>query len=411
MANERKGLIIICDGMGGRPVPSLNGRTTLEAANTPNMDRFAEGGICGLMHPIAPGIRAGSDTAHLAILGFEPHKFYTGRGPFEAAGIGMDVKPGDVAFRCNFATVDEDMVVVDRRAGRIKEGTEELAAALDGLEIDGVKCIVHPSVEHRGALILRGEGLSSAITDADPHDVGLKVHTVQALDEGAQKTARVVNSFIRQSHEILSKLPLNERRRQNGQLPANIMLPRGAGVAPHLGSFKERYNLEAAMIVEVALIKGIGRYLQMDVIDVPGATGGQDTNEVALAEATIEALESHDFVLTNIKAPDLGGHDGNAEAKIAAIEKADHMVGLLLDGLDHESTVIVLTADHSTPISRMDHAGDSVAIAFRGPDVRVDNVKQFGERVVAGGGLGAIRGMDVMNIMTDQMNVQEKFGA
>lgn len=411
MAHERKGLVIICDGMGGRPVPALNALTTLEAANTPNMDQFAEGGMCGIMHPIAPGIRPGSDTAHLAILGFDPHEYYTGRGPFEAAGIGMNVRAGDIAFRCNFATVDENMVVVDRRAGRIKEGTEELAAALDGLEFEGVKCVVHPSVEHRGALVLRGDGLSSDITDCDPHEPGLPVHQVEALTGDAEKTARIVNAFVAESHKILSALPLNEKRKQAGELPANIMLPRGAGVAPHLGKFDERYNVESAMIVEAPLIKGIGRYLQMNVIDVPGATGGQDTDEVALANATIQALATHDFVLTNIKSPDLGGHDGDPDAKIAAIEKADHMVGLLLEGLDWDVTVAALTADHSTPVGRMDHSGDSVPIAFRGPGVRVDGVKQFGERAVTCGALGPIRGMDIMNILTDQMDIQEKFGA
>jgi 2,3-bisphosphoglycerate-independent phosphoglycerate mutase len=411
LAHERKGLIIVCDGMGGRPVPALNGLTTLEAARTPNMDRFAEGGMCGIMHPIAPGVRAGSDTAHLSILGFDPYKYYTGRGPFEAAGIGMDVRAGDVAFRCNFSTVDENMIVVDRRAGRIKEGTEELAAALDGLEFEGVKCIVAPSVEHRGALVLRGEGLSADITDADPHDPGVKVHTVEALKPEAEKTARVVNAFVRKSYEILSALPLNAKRKQAGELPANIMLPRGAGVAPHLGKFDDKYGLRSAMIVEVALIKGLGRYLQMDVIDVPGATGGQDTDEAALARATIDALATHDFVLTNIKCPDLGGHDARPDAKIAAIEKADDMVGILLDGLDWNITIAALTADHCTPIDRMDHTGDSVPIAFRGPGVRVDDVKQFGERAVAAGCLGPIRAMDIMNIITNQMNIQEKFGA
>ena len=397
--------------MAGRPVPSLNGLTTLEAAKTPNMDRFAERAMCGIMHPIAPGVRAGSDTAHLSILGFDPYEYYTGRGPFEAAGIGMDVRAGDVAFRCNFATVDENMVVVDRRAGRIKEGTDELSAALDGLEFEGVKCLVHPSVEHRGALVLRGEGLSADISDADPHDPGLPVHTIEALTEGAQKTANVVNAFVRKSHNILSALPLNEKRKQAGELPANIMLPRGAGVAPHLGKFDERHNVKSAIIVEVALIKGIGRYLQMNVIDVPGATGGQDTDEVALANATVEALSAHDFVLTNIKCPDLGGHDGNVEAKVEAIEKADNMVGILLDEINWDVTIAALTADHCTPIDRMDHTGGSVPIAFCGPGVRVDDVRQFGERAVAGGCLGPIRGIDIMNILTDEMNVQEKFGA
>lgn len=228
-----KAILIVCDGMADRPVPQLGARTPLEAANNVNMNTLALQGECGLMDPIAPGVRAGSDTSHLAILGYDPYSVYTGRGPFEAAGIGMDVKGGDIAFRCNFSTVDENMVVVDRRAGRIETGTDQLAAAVNGMQIEDVTCFFKESVAHRGALVLRGPGLGAGVTDADPHEVGAKVHKVQAIDPNDQasaKTARIVNEFVRRSYEILKDHPINKQRAAEGKAPANIILPREPGL-------------------------------------------------------------------------------------------------------------------------------------------------------------------------------------
>ncbi len=185
-----KGLLLICDGMGDRPVPELENKTPLEYARTPTLDRLAREGECGLMDPIAPGIRAGSDTAHLAILGYDPYKVYQGRGPFEALGIGMEVRGGDVALRCNFSTVDENWRVIDRRAGRITEGTRELAEAVNGVEIEGVQCFFKESVAHRGALAMRGENLSPHITDVDPHAEGETVAECQPIDPSDTAAAR-----------------------------------------------------------------------------------------------------------------------------------------------------------------------------------------------------------------------------
>ena len=409
----RKALILIGDGMGDRPVPELGGRTPLEAARRPNLDRVAREGECGLMDPIAPGVRAGSDTSHLAILGYDPFECYTGRGPFEALGIGMEVKPGDIAFRCNFATVDENLVVLDRRAGRIREGTDQLARALNEEigEIEGVRCIVKESVEHRAALILRGEGLGDRVSDVDPHETGVRIHDAEGEDEPSRRTARILNEFVRRSYEVLRKHPVNAERERKGLLPANILLPRGAGRAPHLEPFERRFGLKAAMVAEVGLIKGIGRYLGMTVPDVPGATGSHDTDVEAIARATLEMLEGHDFVLVNLKAPDVGGHDQDPETKIKDIELMDKLVGLILDGLDASQVYVVLTADHSTPISVGDHSGDPAPIAIMGPDVRRDDVSEFTERACSKGGLCRIRGRDILPILTNLMGVQEKFGA
>ncbi len=408
-----KAVLVICDGMADRPVPELGNRTPLEAADNPNMNTLALQGQCGIMDPIAPGIRAGSDTSHLAILGFDPFKYYTGRGPFEAAGIGMDVKHGDIAFRCNFSTVDSDMVITDRRAGRIETGTDQLAAAVNGMKIEDITCFFKESVAHRGALVLRGPGLGAAVTDADPHEVGEKIHEAHATDPSdaaSAKAARIVNVFVRKSYELLRDHPVNKAREAEGKAPANIILPRGAGLAPQLGSFEEKYHLRPAAVVETGLIAGIACYLGMDIIEVPGANGGLDSDIMAMGDAIVKALDDHNFILCNIKGGDIAGHDGDPEAKKQFIERTDKVVGMLMEKLDHQ-TYIILTADHATPVAIMDHSGDPVPIVIRGPGVLVDSVQALDERSVIGGGLVRVRGIDIMNILTNLMNVQEKFGA
>ena len=408
-----KAILLICDGMADRPVPKLGARTPLEAADNVNMNTLALQGECGLMDPIAVGIRAGSDTSHLAILGYDPYEVYTGRGPFEAAGIGMDVRKGDIAFRCNFSTVDDKMIINDRRAGRIEQGTDQLAAAVNGMQIEDVTCYFKESVAHRGALVLRGPGLGAAVTDADPHEEGAKVHDAHAIDPNDQasaKAARIVNEFVRKSYEALKNHPVNKTREAEGKAPANIILPRGAGVAPHIESFQEKYGLKGAAVVETGLIAGIAVYLGMDVMEAPGATGGLDSDVMSIGRTMLKALEDHDFVLCNIKGCDIAGHDGDAEAKVKFIERVDEVVGMLMEKVD-EQTYIILTADHATPISTKDHSGDAVPITFLGPDVRVDSIKAYDERSVVGGGIVRIRGCEVMNILTQLMNTQEKFGA
>ena len=412
MANP-KAILLIADGLGDRPIKSLGDRTPLEAATKPNLDRLAAEGECGLMDPIAPGVRAGSDTSHLAILGYDPFRYYTGRGPFEAAGIGMDVRKGDVAFRCNFSTVDDKMIVTDRRAGRIESGTDQLATAVNGMDLDGIEAIFKESVAHRGALILRAPGLSAEITDTDPHHEGAKVLTCEPCepnDAAAAKTAKAVNEFVRRSYEILKDHPVNKERIAQGLNPANIILPRGAGIGPSIESFQCEHGLKAACVAETGLINGVARYVGMDITEVPGATGGPDSNVLNMGKAIIDELASHDFVLCNVKGADVGGHDGAPQVKIDMIAKLDEMVGYLISHLP-ENTYVVLTADHSTPCALKDHSGDPVPIVFWGDGVRTDRCERYDERSVTAGGLGRIRGIDVMKIITQLMNVQEKFGA
>jgi 2,3-bisphosphoglycerate-independent phosphoglycerate mutase len=413
MRAQFKALLLIGDGMGDRPIAELGHRTPLEAAHTPCMDRLAWEGECGLMDPIAPGIRAGSDTAHLALLGYDPYQVYTGRGPFEALGIGMEVRGGDVALRCNFSTVDENWRVIDRRAGRITQGTAELARAVNGVEIEGVQCFFKESVAHRGALLLRGEGLSARITDVDPHTEGEFVRECRPLDpqdEAAQRTARVVNAFVRLSYERLKEHPINRERVAQGLLPANIILPRGAGVAPYLEPFPQRHGVRAAAVVETGLIRGIARFVGMETRDAPGTTGGLDSDLMSMGRTLLQALQEYDFILCNVKAPDLCGHDGNPHQKVEVIERMDAMLRLVLESAE-PNLYICLTADHSTPCSVRDHSGDPVPLVLWGPDLRGDEVQAFHERACMRGGLGRLRGSDLVPILTQLMGVQEKFGA
>jgi 2,3-bisphosphoglycerate-independent phosphoglycerate mutase len=407
-----KGIIMIIDGMGDRPLKELGYKTPLEAAITPNMDKMAENGICGIMDPIKPGIRPGSDTSHISILGYDPYEVYTGRGPFEAAGVGVDVLPGDIAFRCNFSTADEDGIITDRRAGRIREGTEELARSINGINIDqDVEVIFKESTGHRAVLVLRGNGLSDQVSDADPKHEGKAPKMVVAIDgsQEANKTANILNKIVKESYEVLKNHPLNLKRIDAGKPPANIIIPRGAGAVPNVQPFGEKYGLKPVCIAETGLIKGIAKIAGMELVDIKGATGGIDTNLENIKNGIIEtASKDYDFMLINVDGADEAGHDGQMDEKIKFIEKVDVVIGELMR---IEDIYFILTADHSTPISTMDHTGDPVPIVICGPEVRVDDVKNFNERSVTKGGLCRIRGNNIMDILMDLMNLSTKFGA
>src|SRR6266705_1616655 len=228
--DARKILLVIFDGLGDRPLTELGHKTPLEATPKPNLDWFATNGVNGLVDPIAPGVAAGSDTSHLALFGYDPREVYTGRGPFEAAGVGIDLEPGDIAFRGNFATVDEKMRITDRRAGRIHEGTMKLADALDGMKLGRIKVMFRAGTEHRAALVLRARGLSPKVTDTDPHAVGEEIRQAEALEPDAKSTAKAVNTFTKQAHKILNAHPVHHARVSKGEPTANAVVLRGVGV-------------------------------------------------------------------------------------------------------------------------------------------------------------------------------------
>jgi len=395
-----KAVIFVCDGAADRPLRELGGRTPLEAAKTPNLDRLAGRGICGQVDQIGPGVRIGSDTAHLAILGYDPYRYYSGRGPIEAAGIGMEVRPTDIALRCNFATVGEKRVVKDRRAGRVTDGKKELAEAINGIKIGGCEILFMNSTGHRGVLRLRDSDLSEKVTDSDPHFEGKKVAEVKALDEGSEKTARVLNELTKKLYEVLNGHEVNRKRVKEGKPPANMLLMRSAGRGTTIPTFEEKYGLKGACIANVGLIRGVGRFCGLDVIDLKGRDMGELAREV---------LERYDFLLMNLKDPDNAAHDRDAKQKVSAIERADGIAARFKDFID--KNYLAVLSDHTTSTSFGDHTGDPVPIMICGPEVRTDRVKEFGERAVTKGGLGRIKGQDIMPLLIDLMNRSEKFGS
>ena len=412
---QYKILLFIADGLGDRPVSKLNYKTPLEAVDKPNIRELLKSSLVGLMDPISPGVVAGSDTSHLSIFGLDPRQYYKGRGAFEAIGAGARLKKGDVAFRGNFATVNEEFVVLDRRAGRKIEEADELVKELNEKirEIDGVEVKFYHGTEHRVAVVLRGKGLSDKVSDTDPHETGKKVLESQPLTqtEEAKRTAEIVNKLTRKVYEVLSKSEYNKRRIEKGEPPANIVLLRGAAEYEELPPFESYTRLKAAAVSATALIKGICEQLGMKVVTPPGATGGLDTNYIGKAEAAAELLKDYDFVFLHLKATDAASHDGNVEGKIYAIEMIDKMIGKILDKFGSE-IVIAFTGDHTTPVEVKEHTGDPVPFMLYLPynTLIFDDVKDFNEREARKGSL-RIRGLDVMNLLLNYSNRAEKYGA
>ncbi len=401
-----KAILVVCDGLGDR---QIKGKTPLQMARRPNMNALAAKGITGLMHTIAPGVTPGSDTAHLALLGYDPYSCYQGRGVYEALGAGLELEDGDVAFRCNFATVDDRMVVTDRRAGRISGVGPELAKELNGQKVDSTEVIFKATTEHRGVLVLRGEGLSRNVSDVDPHEAGIAVLKSKPLDGTmeSKRTSFILNRFTTLSNEVLREHPINIEREKKGMPPANIVLARGAGAYSRLDTLQDKFGIKSACIAGGALYKGVARAVGMDVIDVKGATGTVDTDLMAKASAAKGALSDYDIVFVHVKATDNFSHDGNAKGKVKMIERIDKMVGYLMK----TGAYIILTGDHSTPCALKNHSADPLPIAIFGEGVRVDSVRKFDEIACMAGGLGHIRGLDVMPLMLSYVGKTKIFGS
>ncbi|MBU4480879.1 2,3-bisphosphoglycerate-independent phosphoglycerate mutase [Patescibacteria group bacterium] len=394
-------LLIIIDGLGDAAVSELGNKTPLEAAKTPNLDFFAKNGICGLVEPFKFDWQEEpeSDTCHLALFGYDPKKHYLGRGVYEAVGIGMKMKEGDVAFRVNFATVDKNLKIIDRRAGRIS-GTEKLVKALQGLEIDEVKFFIKKSYGHRAGLILRCltpavKHLSSKVSDGDSHKDGVRVKQILPLDSSpeAKFTARVLNKFLEKAHHLLKNHSLNKKREKQGLLPANYLLLRGAGQFKKIPRFKEKYNLKAGCIAGGGLYKGIAKILGMNLIRTKGATGLPDTNLKGKFLTAKRALKEYDFVFLHIKAADSLAEDGNFLGKKDFIERLDRDLKPLLN---LKNTLIVVTGDHSTCSNLKKHCSEPIPILIAGPGIKADGVKKFSEKNCQKGTLGRLEQLDLM---------------
>lgn len=389
----KKIMFIVIDGLGDRPIKQFQGKTPLEAAHTPNLDRLAKEGVCGSVKILDKAPE--SDEGHLSLFGYNLKKYHLGRGPVEAAGVGLTLQHGDVAFRANMGTVDENMVVVDRRAGRIKT-TEPFAKKVSGTEIEGVRFLLKAGNAHRMALVMRGNGLSARISNTDPHEVGKKVLKSESLDDSSEArfTARLLNQFLENTHKIFNEMPENEERRKRRLPPANHILTRGAGYYKPIPPFKHKYKLKACCITGGGLYLGLGRIMGMSPLNAPGATGDAKTDVQSKLTTAIRALKQYDFAFVHIKGTDLFGHDGDPVGKRKFIEKIDRSIPVLFnfDG------VIAVTADHSTPCELKDHSADPVPILIWGGKEK-DNVKKFGESACALGSLGRIWGKDVMPLV------------
>ena len=416
-----KAILIIADGLGGRP-SDMGGKTCLEAADTPHLDALVGRGSLGLVDPISPGVRPGSDTAHLSLLGYDPYMVYTGRGVFECLGIGMAVNPGDVGFRANFATVtsttDDGFIIEDRRAGRISSGQQELAIALSEICLQeelGIEFEFRASTQHRGALLLRGEGLSRYVTENDPHATGTgPLRFLPAIghdDPSARRTARALNELVERSHTVLRDHPVNRKREQDGEYPANYILARGASDLPHLEQIEAIYGVRGAVIAGGALYRGVGLACGMEAIDAPGDTGGLDTDLVSKVETALKALQRLDYVFIHVKGTDNAGHDQDAAGKTAFIERIDaELIAPLLDGIDWKETHLAVTGDHTTPIDCGDHTAEPLPILFVGPNVLRDSTVAFGEREAGRGGLGRFSGR-VLPMLFNYNNWCPKYGS
>jgi 2,3-bisphosphoglycerate-independent phosphoglycerate mutase len=384
-------LLVVGDGMADYPVPELDNMTPLQVARKPNMDAIAAKGRNGLLRTSREDLSAGSDTAILSVLGYDPRRFYTGRGPLEAAARGIQLKENDVAFRCNLIT-EKDGILVDYSAGHITSGdSSKLIEALKKTLERPNELEFFSGLDYRHFLILRNSPNSLQIECTPPHDaVGAEIATVlpKIKSPKAEKTANLLKEAILKSKEVLESHPVNIAREKAGKRPGNMIWPWGGGKKPSMPSFKEKYGLKAAVISAVDLVKGIGIYTGMKVIDVPGATGRDDTNYEGKADYALKALEDNDLVFVHVEAPDEAGHAKDYRLKVKAIEDFDkRLLGRILKGLKEPYAIAVLP-DHPTPIRIGTHTKDPVPFAIQSPLVEADGVQKFDEVSARNGAFG-----------------------
>ncbi len=393
--NDTKIVLLVLDGLGGLPIKP-GGPTELEHAHTPNMDRLAAEGALGQTIPIAPGVTPGSGPAHLALFGYDPLRHPVGRGVLSALGVGLDVRPGDVAARGNFCTLDAQGNIVDRRAGRIP--TEEAAPLVERLaqiRIPGVEVAVRPVKEYRFVLRLRGEGLAPDLADTDPQRTGVPPLPVRPTRDtpAARRTADLLNQWVDQARQVLADHPR-----------ANGVTLRGFATNPQLPDFNQAYGLHAACVAVYPMYRGVARLVGMTVLtDLPGES---PADEFATVAAHWEAF---DFFFVHIKKTDSKGEDGDFEGKARVIEAVDAALPRLLElGPD----VLIITGDHSTPAKWRSHSWHPVPFLLWAPaTVRPDSQTHFGERACAQGGLGTFPARETLPLALAHAGRLMKFGA
>lgn len=383
-----KHLILLGDGMADYSISSLGGKTPLEFAQTPNMDKIAQEGTLGLVDTIPAGFSAGSDVANLSVLGYDPAQCYSGRGPLEAANMGVSLGPRDVAFRCNLITLggDTGRRLLDFTAGHINSEDAKIIVLDLDKELSSDAFTFYPGVSYRHLMLWRN-GVSDMETHP-PHDItGREIDGYIPKGEGAQE----LRELMRLAQELLRDHPINRRLSREGRKPANAIWLWGQGRAPQILPLTDKYNLKGGMISAVDLLNGIGIYAGLRVITVAGATGYTDTNYQGKAAKALESLQELDFIFLHVEAPDEMGHEGNLEGKIKAIEDFDQkIVGPILAGLpDLGEFRLMVLSDHPTPVSLMTHGSEASPFAVYSSQ-RDENMAlgcSFGEKAAGKGGI------------------------
>ncbi len=383
-------VLLVMDGLGGLP-DRQTGKTELESARKPNLNRVARESICGLTDPVSPGITPGSAPGHLAIFGYDPVQYRIGRGVLEALGIDAELKAGDIAARGNFCTVDDKGIITHRRAGRIStDKSTVLCRLLNDISIEGVEISVLPVKEHRFVLLINGKGLSPELADSDPQQIGQAPKKVEALSAQARKTAEVANEFVSQAGNLL-----------RGKTPANMVLLRGFSRRPHIPSLSEIYKLKPAAIATYPMYRGLARLVGMKIL--PG--GESMTDQVNTLQ---RHYAKYDYFFVHFKNPDARGEDGDFRAKVQAIEELDKS---LPDLLSLNPDVLIVTGDHSTPATLAMHSWHPVPFMLKSKWCRPDDVTEFSERACLTGGMGRFPATEIMPLAMANALKLAKFGA
>ena len=394
--NDSKVVLVILDGLGGLAGP--NGKTSLEAAHTPNLDALARSSICGFHDPLGPGLTPGSGPAHIGLFGYDPFRYLIGRGVLDTAGTPFVFEPGDMASRLNFATLAADGTIADRRAGRIpdeegKRVTELLAENIK--EINGVQVLMQHVKEYRAAAIFRGKKLDGRLCDSDPQQVGHKPLQVAPTEENptaeAKEAADLANTFIARAKEILA----DEQK-------ANFVMMRGFDIYEPLPNFCELYKWRACAVAAYPMYKGVSKLAGMRVIEE-----GQSTIEEEI-ELVEREFPNTDFLFLHVKKADSMGEDGNFEGKVGVIEHFDRLLPRLMD---LKPDVLCITGDHSTPCRLKSHSWHPVPICISAESVRTDACQTFGETSCLTGGLGRIHSTEVMPLLLAHAERLMKYGA
>jgi len=388
--NDSKIVMFVADGLGGLPM-TPGGKTELETAKTPNLDRIAAGAVQGASIPVKPGIAPGSGPGHLGLFGYDPLKYQIGRGALEATGIGFGLKNGDVAIRCNFCTIDAAGNISDRRAGRISsEESAPIAISLRAIKIPGVEIFVEPVKEHRFVVVFRGAGLGGEVHDTDPQATGVPPLAPVAKDEASKKTAEVATEFLRQAKQILKDQP-----------KANFHTMRGFASKPDMPSYEQVYGLRAAAIAVYPMYKGLAQLVGMSIV------GDAQTldEQIAVLE---KAWNDYDFFFIHFKYTDSTGEDGNFDAKVKRTEEVDAIMPRI-EKL--KPTVLIVTGDHSTPSFMKSHSWHPVPTLLASDCCRPDHHTAFNETTCITGGLGQFEAKYLMLLALSNAGRMGKFGA